>query len=206
MCRVVCSGYAVLTVACLACSLCFVAPYWLYYPDGYWSSFTNIGRAGLTIQLYNYRYEGLFGWVDNNNRATWFWDNNFAWEKATKDWQRAAQGLFAAGLLLLLIGWSIATFHVCCCRCCKESFSITSALGSLALSGLVLIAASLVVYAVFAAKEFNAGYASTANAYYYWAFYVGIAGAAMGLIVVILFFCDGCRSRSHSGYHMTRVV
>ena len=49
------------------------------------------------------------------------------------DWHKAAQGLFAGGILFLLVAVSIATFHFCCC-CCKGSFSIHSALGSMALA------------------------------------------------------------------------
>jgi hypothetical protein len=138
-------------------------------------------------------------------KCTWLWDDDFKWEKGLQDWQKASQGLFAAGLLLLLIGWFISTFHVCCCRCCKESFSVGSALGSLTLSGLVLIGASLTVYGAYSGKEKGASFEDN-TATYYWGFFVGIAGAATALVAAIFFFCDGCRNRSHSGYHMTRVV
>jgi len=152
------------------------------------------------------QYEGLFGKCDNSNPpiCTWFWQNDFGWEKAKADWHKASQGLFAAGLLLLDITWWICTFHVCCC-CCKESTSVGSALGSLMASGTVLVAASLTLYGAYWTKEEDAGFKSD-KPNFYWAYFVGMAGVAAALAAVILFFCDGCRNRSHAGYHMTRVV
>ena len=55
----------------------------------------------------------------------WFW---------CVDWHKATQGLFGGGVILLTIGFILATFHICC-RCCKESFSIGSAIGSFIVTG-----------------------------------------------------------------------
>jgi hypothetical protein len=199
------AGYVLLVLAIIACSLSFSAPFWVMAPDG-WAGF-----VGLTSTLFTKwfggttKYQGLLASCTKDYKCTWLWESDFQWEKDIPDWFKASQGLFAAGLLMLEIGWIISTFHVCCCRCCKESFSVSSALGSLTLSGLVLIAASLTVYGAYAGKELSAGF-NEGHVYFYWAFFVGIAGAVMALVSAILFFCDGCRNRSHVGYHMTRVV
>jgi len=192
-------GYTLLALACTACALSFSAPFWLLYPE-------NVARSIVDRLGFSRRYtEGLLAWCDKSMKCTWVWDNDFSDERSLADWQKACQGLFAAGLLLLLIGWFIATFHVCCCHCCKESFSASSALGSLTLSGLVLVTASLTVYGAYTTKDWEAGFGE-GNIHYHWAFFAGIVGAALALVACILFFCDGCRSRSHSGYHMTRIV
>jgi hypothetical protein len=42
---------------------------------------------------------------------------------------------------------------------------------------------------------------------FYWAFFVGIAGAALGVASALIYFCLNCRGGpGHSGYKMTRVV
>jgi len=41
---------------------------------------------------------------------------------------------------------------------------------------------------------------------FFWGFFVGIAGAILALVSGVLFFCQGCCVRNHTGYHMTRVV
>ena len=50
------------------------------------------------------------------------------------DWHKATQGLFGGGIILLFIALMLSSFHLCC-RCCKESFSITSVLGSFIITG-----------------------------------------------------------------------
>jgi hypothetical protein len=192
------AAYVLQAVACLACSLCFSAPFWLLYTKNWFQQ--NVADFSPSSQ-------GLLAICYKGSSCTWLWESDFRWEKSLPDWYKAAQGLFAAGLLMLLIGWAIATFHVCCCRCCKESFSVGSALGSLTLSGLVLMTASLTLYGVYTSKDpYNASFKQDSRINYYWAFFVGIAGVAAALASVVLLFCAGCRNRSHAGYHMTRVV
>lgn len=209
MCRVVCGGYVLLTVGVLACALALVSPFWILYPSdtdsgSLWDKMKNLGNA--FVQEFGYPVaEGLSGAFYKDKTVVWLWDNDFRWEKSRPDWYKASQGLYAAGLLLLIVAWGISTFHVCCCRCCKESGSVTSALGSLTLSGVVLISASIAVFAAFAIKERAAGF-NQSGIMFYWAFFVAIAGVVIVLVTVIMYFCDGCRTRSHSGYHMTRVV
>lgn len=51
------------------------------------------------------------------------------------DWHKAVQGVYGAGLLLVIVALLIGLVQMLCCCCCKESSSGTSAVGSLTLSG-----------------------------------------------------------------------
>lgn len=64
-----------------------------------------------------------------------------------------------------------------------------------------MIGAAIGVWGGFFSKESRYAYTD-----FYWAFYVAIGGAVTGIIAAILFFCEGCRARTYTGYHMTRVV
>jgi len=51
------------------------------------------------------------------------------------DYHKAVQGVYGAGLLLMIVALLIGLIQMLCCCCCKESPSVNSALGSLSLSG-----------------------------------------------------------------------
>jgi hypothetical protein len=85
--------------------------------------------------LPNGSYEGLWAKCYHNLNCSCFWSNEFSMEKAFPVWHLAAQGLFGIGLLILLVALVTASFHVCCCHCCQDSFAISTVIGSLTIAG-----------------------------------------------------------------------
>ena len=69
----------------------------------------------------------------------------------------------------------------------------------------ICVGVGIGVYGGFMYKEHDVGF-SEDGTMFYWAFYVGVAGFLLALVSGILFFCQGCCGRNHTGYHMTRVV
>jgi len=45
-------------------------------------------------------------------------------------WHYVVQGTFGVGLVVLLIALKTASFHVCCCHCCRDSYVIATIIGS----------------------------------------------------------------------------
>lgn len=181
---VVLVGFLVLLISVLACALSFAAPFWMLYTGG-WGIFTNAWSKGL--------------WADcfSDHKCKWYWEDDFQLEKNQPDWYKASQGLFAFGLIILLIAFLASCIQMCCC-CCKASIGFSSTLASLCLSAGICIGVSLGVYGGFISKDSDYSF--------YWAFFVGIGGAVAAVVASILFFCESGRARSYSGYHMTRVV
>ena len=50
-------------------------------------------------------------------------------------WHYIVQGLFGVGLVVLLIALKTASFHVCCCHCCRDSYAIATVIGSMIMIG-----------------------------------------------------------------------
>lgn len=211
------TAYVFLLVAVLACALSYVAPFWIlipqavinidfakefsFYETGPVSGFNFIGR------IPPFWVAGLWSACrrqDDQAKCGWFWENDFYAEKNVPDWHKATQGLFGGGLIFLIIGFCLATFHICC-RCCKESFSIGSVIGSFIITGTICVAVGIGVYGGFMYKDHEVGF-DNEKAMFYWGFFVGVAGVILALVSGILFFCRGCCDRNHTGYHMTRVV
>jgi hypothetical protein len=145
--------------------------------------------------------EGLWAFCYTNKDCYWYLQDDMQAEKKLPDYHKAVQGVYGAGLLLVLVALVIGLIQMLCCCCCKESPSVNSALGSLCLSGAIMVGAAIGVWGGYITKE-NRYAAMT----FYWGFYVAIGGAATAIIASILFFCEGCRARTYTGYHMTRVV
>jgi len=53
-------------------------------------------------------------------------------------WHYVVQGLFGVGLIVLLIALKTASFHVCCCHCCRDSYAIATVIGSMITIGRTL--------------------------------------------------------------------
>jgi hypothetical protein len=210
------TAYLLLVLALLASALSYVAPFWILFPGNLktaskaWA-LTDAYQGGLgglvnvvTGRLWT---AGIWGFCSRNGdtpECRWFFQNEFQAEKNLPDWHKATQGLFAGGIILLFIALLLSSFHLCC-RCCKESFSITSVLGSFIITGSICIGVALGLYGGFMSKDFEVNFQED-NIKFYWAFFVGIGGAALGFVSALLYFCMGCRGRSHTGYKMTRVV
>jgi len=56
------------------------------------------------------------------------------------------------------------------------------------------------VYAGFMYKDHEVGFDSD-KTMFFWGFFVGVAGVILALVSGILFFCQGCCGRNHTGYH-----
>ena len=50
-------------------------------------------------------------------------------------WHYVVQGAFGVGLIVLLIALKTASFHVCCCHCCRDSYIIATVIGSMIMIG-----------------------------------------------------------------------
>jgi len=50
-------------------------------------------------------------------------------------WHYVVQGMFGVGLIVLLIALKTASFHVCCCHCCRDSYAIATVIGSMIMIG-----------------------------------------------------------------------
>lgn len=189
-------GVLVLVIATVACALGYVAPFWMLYEEGV-SRVSQFFTSG-SIYLWT---KGLWATCSTDKTCYWYLQDDFKVEKNLPDWHKAVQGVYGAGLLLVIVALLIGLVQMLCCCCCKESSSGTSAVGSLTLSGAIMIGAAIGVWGGYITKDNNY---STMN--FYWAFYVAIGGAVLAIIAAILFFCEGCRARNYTGYHMTRVV
>lgn len=209
------TAYLFLVLALLATTLSYVAPFWILFPSSLSSFFTttfgkfNIYQTETLGFIKNPQWwtAGLWAGCSKNGdtpQCGWFFQNDFYAEKSLPDWHKAAQGLFGGGIILLFIALLLSSFHLCC-RCCKESFSITSVLGSFIITGSICIGLALGLYGGFMARDFDVNF-EEGHVKFYWGFFVGIAGAALGFLSALLYFCVGCRGRSHIGYKMTRVV
>jgi hypothetical protein len=208
------TGYVFLVLGVLSCTLSYCAPFWILFP---WSSgLSFFGISGGLTSLYKssaletrkFWTAGLWGACDKSSNdevsCTWFWQNDFYTEKGLPDWHKATQGLFGAGVILLFVAFLLCTFHICC-RCCKESFSIGSVIGSFMVTGTICVAVGIGLYGGFMAHDYNVSFEKDSVSFY-WGYFVGIAGAAMALVAAILFYLDSCCVRTPTGYHMTRVV
>ena len=69
----------------------------------------------------------------------------------------------------------------------------------------ICIGVALGLYGGFMSRDFDVKF-EEGYVKFYWAFFVGIAGAVMGLVSALLYFLESCRGRSHTGYKMTRTV
>lgn len=69
----------------------------------------------------------------------------------------------------------------------------------------ICVGVGLGVYFGFMFKDENVGF-NEDTTMFFWAFYVGVAGFVLAVVSGVLFFCQGCCARDHTGYHMTRVV
>jgi hypothetical protein len=144
--------------------------------------------------LHDGTYWGLWSMCHSNLTCTCFWQNDFKMEKEFPDWLKAVQGLFGLGLVVLLIALCTASFHVCCCHCCRESFAVATVIGSLTAAGLILVTLALLVYAGFAAVTLNVEIFG--SRVFEFAFFVPVGGVALALIAAILFLIDGRRAPS----------
>jgi hypothetical protein len=212
------TAYLLLVVALLASALSYVAPFWILFPGNVktavevlslsamyrtQSGLTGIFNSG-TWTLWASGIWGACSRDGDSPECRWFFQNEFYAEKNLPDWHKASQGLFGGGIILLFIALLLSSFHLCC-RCCKESFSITSVLGSFIITGSICIGVALGLYGGYMAKDFSVSFQED-HIMFYWAFFVGIGGAALGFVSALMYFCQGCRGRSHTGYKMTRVV
>lgn len=223
------TAYLFLVLALLACALSYAAPFWILFPQTVsWATLSNVGSVTKLNTIYRtdsvgnsglgsffesknwqpYWVAGLWAgcWRDDGSNVgcNWFWENGFYAEKNIPDWHKATQGLCGGGVILLFIAFILASFNLCC-RCCKQSLSIGSVIGSFTATAVICIGVGIGLYGGFMNRDYSVNFEKD-SVMFYWAFFVGIAGAALGLVSAILFFCDGCRHNPHSGYHMTRVV
>lgn len=192
-------GVLVLVIASVACALGYVAPFWMLYDESIASAglkFSQLFTAGGVLWT-----EGLWAYCYPNKECYWYLQDDFKVEKGLPDYHKAVQGVYGAGLLLMIVALLIGLIQMLCCCCCKESPSVNSALGSLSLSGAIMVAAAIGVWGGYIKKEYRYDLMT-----FYWAFYVAIASAVIAIVAAILFFCEGCRARTYTGYHMTRVV
>jgi hypothetical protein len=167
--------------------------------DGAGSGGVGAGGVGDTLMqlLANGSYEGLWAKCYNNLTCSCFWQNDFEMEKQFEVWHQAAQGLFGIGLLVLLVALVTASFHICCCHCCRESFAIATVIGSLIIAGLLLVTFSLAVFGIFSTVKNNVQLTGSVSVFE-WAYYVSIGGVGVALLAAILFIVDGCRGPSDS--------
>jgi len=146
----------------------------------------------ISTVLTNGTYWGLWAMCHSNLTCECFAENDFKMEREFPDWHKAVQGLFGIGLLVLLVALLTASFHVCCCRCCRQSFVISTVVGSLVASGLILVTVALLVYAGFTAVQYRVEIIG--SRVFEWAFFVPIGGVGSALIAAILFLVDGRRT------------
>lgn len=208
------TAYMLLVLSLLAAVLAYVAPFWILFPNISSSIFAGFKGFGmyntetLTLTSFNWWTAGLWAACtkdDDSPNCGWFFQNDFYAEKNLPDWHKACQGLFGGGIILLFIAVLMSSFNLCC-RCCKESFSITSVLGCFIVTGSICIGLSVGLYGGFMTKDYDVRFDDD-TVMFYWAFFVGVAAAALSFASALIYFCMTCRrGPSHSGYKMTRVV
>jgi len=63
-------------------------------------------------------------------------------------WHYVVQGMFGVGLVVLLIALKTASFHVCCCHCCRDSYAIATVIGSMIMIGGVSVCLNFLHFSV----------------------------------------------------------
>jgi hypothetical protein len=190
---VVCVGHVLLLLACLACLLGFIAPFWVNYPQ----------HLSLNNPIYDRDEwaEGLWAvCVRHNWKCFWFWEQNFAIERNFPVWHKVSQGLFAGGILLMLTMFVILSTHVCC-KACRASVSIAPLIASGTIVSILLITGSLTVYGVYSANE-NGTKVNAMNQApnFTWAYFLTVAGLGVALISSGLLYGQLYSDRKHAGY------
>jgi len=159
------------------------------------------GKEGdAVVDKGEYFWEGLWAKCYANLTCVCWAQHDFALEKSFPDWHKAVQGLFGIGLVILLIVLLTASCHICCCRCCRESFVIARVLGILTIIGLLLVAVALAVYGGFAYVKNNVTLEGP-EVKFFFGFYVSVGGAAVAIIAAILYLCDGRRGSNETLEH-----
>lgn len=211
------TAYLLLVLAVLASALSYVAPFWILFPGTLQSTLqsatlSTMYRSTSVSSLLDFKTWSLWSsglWAacsrdGDTPDCSWFFQNDFYAENNLPDWHKAAQGLFGGGIILLFIALMLSSFHLCC-RCCKESFSITSVLGSFIITGSICIGVAIGLYGYYMSRDYSVSFEKD-HIMFYWSFFVGIAGGAFGVVAALLYFCEGCRGRPYTGYKMTRAV
>lgn len=167
---------------------------------------TTVASSGIALPdvgdtlsgiLKNGSYEGLWAKCFHNLTCSCFWQDNFAMERAFPVWHYVVQGLFGVGLIVLLIALKTASFHVCCCHCCRDSYIIATVIGSMTTIGLILITLALAVYG--AAASIQRGVLVVGDeGMFDWAYYTSLGGVFLALLAAILFLIEGQRGPSDS--------
>lgn len=74
------------------------------------------------------------------------------------------------------------------------------------MSTAICIGVALGLYGGYMSKDYGVSFEEN-HVRFYWAYFVGIGGAALGVCSALIYFCMNCRGGpGHSGYKMTRVV
>jgi hypothetical protein len=179
------TGLVLIALAFIASAVSFVAPFWMH-------------QLPITNQ-------GLWAVCHSDNKCTWFFENDFKWEDNLPLWWKAAQGLFAFGVLFLLTAFLTACVFLCS-ACCKSLFVVHLVNGLLVLA-FITEGIALGLFGAKAYEEFNASYDRGTTVYFDWAFWVGCGGVLVDLIAILFYTCEGCRSgNSSAGYMRGEVV
>jgi len=208
---VVVFGLLFLAVGFLASGVSFCAPYWLYnhnnFEDsGLWGH-GYCGRRNDVSMNVGAGDSGLsFDVSIDNCQWRWAWESDWAWERSKLDhkWFVATQGLFGLGTVTLLFCFLIACANLCC-SCGKERVAVLLTLGLLILFAVLLLAAGMVVFGVFAWIDWDASVHSSTYRYN-WAFYLGIGAVFVNSFSALLYVTESCRVRNPAGYQRGVVV
>jgi len=208
-------AYTLLILACLACTLAFIAPFWLFYPDR--PGVLNIVHT-LTDYIPKYPFDRA-SWkglcavcfkelpspqltgeeASSNPQCVWFVENDFAVQKALPDWYLACQCLYAAGLAMFLLALLTESFYACCGCCngatCNCKACHPTLVASLTITAGILVSASLAVFAGFSCSENELRSVTSGGkgGQLWWGFFVAVGGVGAAILSAILFYCDGCR-------------
>jgi hypothetical protein len=180
------SGLVVIALAFISSAVSLVAPYWYHQ-----NPITNMG---------------LWATCFDDQKCTWFYEDDFQWEKAKPMWWKCSQGLFGGGVLLLLLAFLIACIYLCC-GCCKVACqSIVHLVNGFLVFAFISLGVGLALFGAKAHEEYRVTYDRSSYVYYEWGYWLGCGGTVLNLIAIFFFTCAGCRSSPHDGYTRGEVV
>jgi len=205
------SGLVLLALSFIACAISLVAPYWVISNKdlkvaGEGNFFNQVGtelQDVLTGREHNY---GLWAQcTDNSNQCTWFFEDDFKWEEGTAVWWKAAQAMFAFGVLLILIAFLVACIYLCS-ACCKSFFSVIHLINGLLIFAFISLSVSLALFGAKMHELHGMSYDPKDNPHFWWGYWVGCGGALLNLLAIMFYSCEGCRGGSPAGYSRGEVV